>query len=793
MLLNNPLQINDWKFSRFIKLIIIIQILMLVVVGLSLKNITIPVVSQLIVFIYLTSIPGYLILRILRIHQMGSIKSLLYAVGLSVLSVMFLGFLANMILPFIGISNPLSIFPIAVVITVYVIILSILSYLSDKDFNSPGLIDSQDIISPVSLFLCLIPFFAIFGSYTMNLYHNNIITMILLALIAITFVLVVTDKIQKKLYPFTLWIISISLLYMSSLISPYVWGWDIQNEYYLANLVLTFSHWNYMLPDAYNSMLSIVILGPVYSMLTNLSLDYVLKIIIPFIFSLIPLGLYKIFKSQTQYSKISFMAVFLFISFNTFYIELLSITREMTAELFLVLLLLLFLDRKLKLNLILLMFLFSMGLVVSHYSTAYFFIAALIGVTLMLGLFNITHFNISMNKLDFRGNKRLLFVLPSITAFMAIFAYIWYSSFSQGLAIISIIDVTTYVKQDFFDSLNLWIQQLGLVPGPLLYALLIVLLIIIILIILYMFKIIQKQFHKTEYNWTGSIPDKIRDKLNNKVIAVIGVVVLVILCFFLGEEKTWIVTVLRYLNFAVVFFSLMGMILVFLKIYEKRFQNTYMAFSVVGIVMLIAGFLVPSFEGAFNISRIYELSFIILSPLCVIGGMKVLGSIYEVVKRRKIDGECSLKIFSVFLLIFMLFNTGFISVLTGQSIPMHLSNQDRLSDYYPLFDYEEGIGAQWLNDNRVSSNIYTDIYGKFIFYRFTPNINEISSNNGISEFTPYNATNTYMYLRKLNTENGYLVGYTSRSDRNRIYADLSSVVKLKNRIFDDGDSRVYYS
>ena len=79
----------------------------------------------------------------------------------------------------------------------------------------------------------------------------------------------------------------------------------------------------------------------------------------------------------------------------------------------------------------------------------------------------------------------------------------------------------------------------------------------------------------------------------------------------------------------------MGMVLVFLKIYEKKFQNTYMAFSVVAIVMLIAGFLVPSFEGAFNISRIYELSFIILSPLCVIGGIKVLGSICRSYKKEK--------------------------------------------------------------------------------------------------------------------------------------------------------------
>jgi len=244
-----------------------------------------------------------------------------------------------------------------------------------------------------------------------------------------------------------------------------------------------------------------------------------------------------------------------------------------------------------------------------------------------------------------------------------------------------------------------------------------------------MFKIIQKRFHNTEHNWTGSIYDKIRDRLNNKVIAAIGIVVLVILCFFLGEEITWIVTVLRYLNFAVVFFSLMGMVLVFLKIYEKRFQNTYMAFSVVAIVMLIAGFLVPSFEGAFNISRIYELSFIILSPLCVIGGMKALGSIYGILKREKIGDEKSLKLFSIFLIIFLLFNTGFVSVLANQSIPMHLSNQERLSDYYPLFDQQESTSAKWLINHNITSNIYTDVYGKFIFYRFTPNINEISSNN----------------------------------------------------------------
>ncbi len=793
MLLNNPLQMNDWKFSRFIKLIIAVQLLTLLFVVINLKGINIPIISQFTGFIYLTFVPGFLILRVLRIHKIGNVKSLLYSVGLSIVSVMFLGFIVDMGLPLVGIYNPLSTLPLISALTVYVIILSFLSYVRDKDFDDPGLLDTHDLLSPVFIFLCLIPFMAIFGSYTMNLYHNNIISMILLALIAFIFILVILNRIPQKMYLFTIWIISISLLYMSSLISPYIWGWDIQNEYYLANLVINYSYWNYMLPDAYNSMLSIVILSPVYSMITGLNLDYVLKIVFPFIFSLVPLGLYKIFRTQTQNTKIAFMSVFLFISFNTFYIELVSLTREMTAELFLILLLLLFLDRKFKSNLLVLVIAFTMGLVVSHYSTAYYFIVAFIGVTLMLAIFNLSNFNISRERVSFKGNKTLLYLLPSVTTFMILFAYLWYSIFSQGIAIKSILDVLTYIKQDIFDTLNLWIQHIGLVPSTLIYILIGTLLIIILLILLYLIKIIQKRFQSGEHHWMREIQAKIREKLTSNVIAVIGIIVLLIFTIYVGPYKTWVVTVLRYLNFTVVFFALMGMAMIFLSIYKNRFQNTYLAFSVVAAVMLIAGFLIPAFEGAFNISRIYELAFIILSPFCVIGGMKVLGSIYEVIKRKKVDEETPVKIFALFLLVFMLFNTGFVSVLANQSIPMDLSNQNRLSDYYPLFDQQEATGAQWLLDNNVSSHIFTDVYGKFIFYRFNPNINELSTSNEISEFTPYNNSNTYMYLRKLNTENGFLVGFTSRSDRNRVYDDLSSTVNQKNRIFDDGDSRVYYA
>ena len=107
--------------------------------------------------------------------------------------------------------------------------------------------------------------------------------MLLIVLLGLTLLywLVLTGSLKDGTH-FHVWIISISLLYMSSLISPYVWGWDIQNEYYLANLVINYSYWNFILPDAYNSMLSIVMLAPVYSLYTNVNLDHVFKIVSPF-------------------------------------------------------------------------------------------------------------------------------------------------------------------------------------------------------------------------------------------------------------------------------------------------------------------------------------------------------------------------------------------------------------------------------------------------------------------------------------------------------------------------------
>ncbi|NQE53662.1 hypothetical protein C5S29_08720, partial [ANME-1 cluster archaeon GoMg3.2] len=235
----NLIQMNDWEIERFLKVVLVIQFAVWGAIGLDVIGLQIPIVRQLIGFIYLSFVPGIIILRILKLHKLGNIETLLYAVGLSLATLMFTGFFMNMIYPFFGISGPISLLPLIITISAVVLVLCVLCYVRDKDFVDPSFIDIGEIVSPPVLFLCLIPFLAIFGTYLMNFHHNNILLMLMIVVIAFIALMIGFDKfIPKNLYPLAVFVIAISLLYHRSLISMYLTGWDIQVEYYFHKWVM---------------------------------------------------------------------------------------------------------------------------------------------------------------------------------------------------------------------------------------------------------------------------------------------------------------------------------------------------------------------------------------------------------------------------------------------------------------------------------------------------------------------------------------------------------------------------
>ena len=141
-----------------------------------------------------------------------------------------------------------------------------------------------------------------------------------------------------------------------------------------------------------------------------------------------------------------------------------------------------------------------MSLVVSHYSLTYFIIAALTGVTVMLAISYI-----SLNKIKFKENQTRILVLSLITAFMILFTILWYGSFSRGLGLKAIIDVFTYIKQDFFDVLNILLLQIGLVPNTSIYTALVILMVILLAIILWiMHRFLKETEDKISKNWSRS-------------------------------------------------------------------------------------------------------------------------------------------------------------------------------------------------------------------------------------------------------------------------------------------------
>ena len=214
----------------------------------------------------------------------------------------------------------------------FVLLLCIFSYLRDKNFSKPSFLQVEDILSPSVLFLCLIPFFSIFGTYLLNGYGNNTLQMVLLIIIAI-FPLITLKWIPKNLYPLVIFVVSLSLLFHTSLVSSYIWGADLNSELITANYVLKNALWYPSIEGDYNAMLSVVLLSPIYSILSNLSLIWCFKIIYPVIFSLVPVGLFVVYNKLTN-NKIAFLACIFFISVNAFFTTLPATARQEVARTF---------------------------------------------------------------------------------------------------------------------------------------------------------------------------------------------------------------------------------------------------------------------------------------------------------------------------------------------------------------------------------------------------------------------------------------------------------------------------
>lgn len=437
MYIKNPLNFVEWDIKSFLLVLFSIHIAMLGIIGLDVINFEIPILRQFIGFIYLTFVPGVLLLRLLRLKQISFIEKSMFTIALSLITLMLSGFFANEVGVFF-VKKPISTIPLFCMIFLIVSILLIICYIREKNtIYNPSFINLNYNMSRLMIYLILILFLTLFGTYLVNYYHSNILLLLAILLIASIIFLVFFEKfIPETMYPLVIFVLSISLLYHNSLISSTLYGFDIHQEYYASNLVQISNIWDHNLFGNINAMLSIVMIAPIYSNICDLSLTYVFKIVYPFLFSFTPLGIYLIYKKQINSPKIAFFSMFYFMSVYPYYTEMLALARQEIAELFLVLIILVMVSNYETPKKKLLYIIFSFGLVISHYGLSYLFIfLSVIGYI----------FLVYLNKKSEILNVRTIFLF-------IILAISWYMFMSSGSIFDILIDLLKHVYRSIFEE-----------------------------------------------------------------------------------------------------------------------------------------------------------------------------------------------------------------------------------------------------------------------------------------------------------------------------------------------------
>ena len=389
MKLENPLKANDWGISSFFKFIASLQLALWVVLGLNAVGVQIPILREALALICLLFVPGIILLRVLRLHQLNVIEGVLYTVGLSAATVMLTGLFMNAAYVFIT-PRPLSLLPFMVTISAVVIALCFLSYRRDRDYSRPTAIDLRLPSSPLVPGLLLLPLVSVLGAYLFNTRGTSVGSVIVyLSVAGLILVCGFTNYVPKRYHSLVILMIAVALLLNNALITNYLWGFDIQVEHYVAQVVVNNGFWG--APPGFdhntlnlNTMLSITMLAPLLSIVTGMSVAWVFKLIFPLFLALVPLGLYRLYEKQTS-PRIALFGAFFFMVTFSFYTEMLAMAREEIAELFLVALLLLLVDKEMRrVPQFLLFGLFGFSLIVSHYALTYMFLFCFILAWVML-------------------------------------------------------------------------------------------------------------------------------------------------------------------------------------------------------------------------------------------------------------------------------------------------------------------------------------------------------------------------------------------------------------------------
>jgi uncharacterized membrane protein len=662
MKLEYHIKLNDLNINKLLAAVLSLQIALWAVMGLSALGVSLLIVQPLIGFTYLTFVPGILILTALRLRNLGIVETALYTVGLSVTVAMSVGLGASVVFNALNIIKPFSFLAVTSSESFVVLLLCAIAYFrnrphyryapgSGKRLTATKPLFTAEMSIPLAptLFLCIIPFLAVFSTYLVNTYNVDAGQLLLWLLLCVVVLLIAFDKvIPSKLYPLAVFVIALSLLFQETLISAWLTGADIQTEWQLAHIVLTTGVWNpSLLSQQYNGMLSVVALAPIYSLISSLNLVWVFKIVYPVILALVPVGLYQIFSRQLN-DKVAFLSCFFFVSFSAFYTEMTALARQEVAELFFVLLILLLVSKEMNQRIQSALFLvFGLSLVVSHYGLFYIAVFFLFVMWLVLAVAR-GGSNLSLpylrTKIGIHKDKQITAPSPrspprsvvTIVSVSVLFiaSTAWYFFTAQGTVTQQVVLLGSHIAGSLGELFNPTYSEAANVVAQ------------------------------------GPLPG-ILHRLN------------------------------AYVNYLNMFFMLAGVgLAVLLKKLRFKLEFSYLVLATIALGFLIASVAVPYLGAALDWTRVYQITLFFLAPFLVIGFISI-GETTDVIMRKATSklgfGNSVLvsrsrltRLVAIYLVFFMLLSTGSLFAVTEGYRNIALSNQ-----VDGVYSHQTIVGTTW--------------------------------------------------------------------------------------------------
>jgi uncharacterized membrane protein len=704
-------QISE-KINSFNSLIF--YVLYPVVTGLAIL-LDIPGLRQILGFLSLSFVPGFLLLKILKVHNLEFLKTILYSIGLSIAFVIFSGLCLNTFAPYLGITRPVSIIPLVYWISFLIFVLGVLAYFRDKHFlahqKSFGTATLRSFSMPVLLFLFLIPLLAGLGALLVTLQQSNLVLLILIPLIVVIPILIGINKvIPSTMYPLAVIAVALALLFQQALISPYLTGYDIHIEHYYQGLVLANGHWDSAIANNVNAMLSINMLCPVYSVILNLDSTWVLKIIYPMFFALVPLVLFEVYKDYCN-PRQAFLASFFFMSMLVFFTEMISLARQQIAELFFVLIVLLVVEKKLSsVKKTVLIIVFSLSLIVSHYGLSYICIALLV-----VGWFLVF---LAGNRTMVNGYEHIvrIFMRSSPDSKVEVLA-----TKSRNYSILYGQFICFFVV-----STLAW-YMLTSSEEP--------------------FKAIVNIGYSIYLNLADFVAPNARESLVSMAAGMDF------------SHVPGLGKIFRITQYLTELFIIAGLLKLIINLRKFKINTEHASLVMVSALILFACMVLPTFSSYLNITRFYHIGLLLLSPLCILGGEVLWQGIIMILKLLSARiGQVLIKpAYSLLLVLlisipYYLFNTGFVFEITGSeyirgNIPMSMSLSNYREDF-TNFDWKECAAANWLtHDSNNEIIVYSDEYGRLLL---------IGTIHGKADRLPFDVNeirnDSYIYLRKRNIE-----------------------------------------